>query len=440
MANGVVYVSSEDGGTYGYDAAGSLGCSASGAAKTCSPLWGRGHRLRQRRIACHRHGVLFINDSGAGQARQLRSVRPRGAEITVEQYRHPAYHRLVISSSHASSADIDFATGAPIDGAEEPVWIHGAASRKQCTDPAKVPLRRTVDELVGAWLAEHPREDYELVVAHTHGHHDHRDGDPQFAGRPHATVVGHTAEEVRSFYGFSEWPGQIVSFDLGGRVLELTATPGHHPASITVYDPWTGFLLTGDTIMPGRLYAKEYADFLQSLERLVEFAARRSITRVLGCHIEMSRAPGHDYPAGSAYQPDEVPLRLPAGRITDIRDAAARAATKPGVYVHGDFIIWNGGQRLAPMLGQAVRLIAHNRANRKQARRRRGAKLGGAGDGRSDPAGPDDRRGHGDVIDSVTSQRVSSPPSGPWSGPLRSGSRRDRGYSSGSRTGAVSAA
>jgi hypothetical protein len=104
------------------------------------------------------------------------------------------------------------------------------------------------------------------------------------------------------------------------------------------------------------------------MERLVEFASQRSITRVLGCHIEMSRAPGHDYPAGNSYQPDEVPLRLPAGRITDIRDAA-RAAAKPGVYVHGDFIIWNGGQRLAPMLGQAVRLIAYNRANRKQARR-----------------------------------------------------------------------
>jgi hydroxyacylglutathione hydrolase len=86
-----------------------------------------------------------------------------------------------------------------------------------------------------------------------------------------------------------------------------------------VYDPWTGFLLTGDTIMPGRLYAKEYADFLQSLDRLVEFAAQRSTTRVLGCHIEMSRAPGHDYPAGSAYQPDEIPLRLPAGRMTGPR-------------------------------------------------------------------------------------------------------------------------
>jgi hydroxyacylglutathione hydrolase len=337
------------------------------------------------------------------------------AGTTARWYRHPPYHRLVTPSSGASSADIDFAAGAPIDGAEEPVWIHGAPPRQQCTDPAiqvhqsdrhtfilrvskavsfeapfifllfgneravlfdtgpsadpaKVPLRGAVDELVGAWLAEHPREDYELVVAHTHGHHDHRDGDPQFAGRPRTAVVGHTAEEVRGFYGFSQWPGQIVSFDLGGRVLELTATPGHHPASVTVYDPWTGFLLTGDTIMPGRLYAKQYADFLQSLERLARFAAQRTITRVLGCHIEMSRTPGHDYPAGSTYQPDEVPLGLSAGRIADIRDAA-RAATKPGVYVHGDFIIWNGGQRLVPMLGQAFRLIAYNRANRKQARR-----------------------------------------------------------------------
>jgi Metallo-beta-lactamase superfamily len=169
-------------------------------------------------------------------------------------------------------------------------------------DPVKIPLRRTVDELVAAWLAEHPREEYELVIAHTHGHHDHRDGDPQFADRPRTAVVGHTAEEVRSFYGFSQWPGQVVSFDLGGRVLELTGTPGHH------------------------------------------------------------------YPAGSTYQPDEVPLRLPAGRIAEIRNAA-RAGAKPGVYAYGDFIIWNGGQRLAPMLGQAFRLIAYNRANRKQARR-----------------------------------------------------------------------
>jgi glyoxylase-like metal-dependent hydrolase (beta-lactamase superfamily II) len=318
-------------------------------------------------------------------------------------------------SPAASAADIDFAAGAPVDGADEPGWIHGAPSRTQCTDPAvqvhrsdrhtfilrvskaasfeapfifllfgnerailfdtgpsadaaKVPVRRTVDELLSAWLAEHPRDGYELVVAHTHGHRDHRDGDPQFADRPHTTVVGHTVDEVRAFFGFTDWPGQVVRFDLGGRVLELTGIPGHHPASVAVYDPWTGFLLTGDTIVPGRLYAKDYPDFLRSMDRLVEFAGQRDVTRVLGCHIEMSRTPGHDYPVGCAYQPDEVPLRLPAVRIADIRDAA-RAATKPGVYPHADFIIWHGGQRLAPMLGQAVRLIAYNRALRRQARR-----------------------------------------------------------------------
>jgi glyoxylase-like metal-dependent hydrolase (beta-lactamase superfamily II) len=317
-------------------------------------------------------------------------------------------------SAAASPAAIDFTAGAPVDGADEPAWIHGATARSRCTDPAiqvhrsdqhtfilrvskalsfeapftfllfgneravlfdtgpsadaaKVPLRQTVDDLMSAWLAEHPRDGYELVVAHTHGHLDHRSGDPQFAGRPRTTVVGHTADEVSAFFGFTQWPEQVVRFDLGGRVLELIGTPGHHPASVTVYDPWTGFLLTGDTIMPGRLYAKDYPDFLRSLDRLAEFAGERTITRVLGCHIEMSRTPGHDYPAGSTYQPDEVPLRLPAGRITDIRDAA-RAASRPGVYPHDDFIIWHGGQRLAPMLGQAARLIAYNRAVRRQAR------------------------------------------------------------------------
>src|ERR1700722_13088427 len=156
-------------------------------------------------------------------------------------------------TSPASSADIDFASGSPIDGAQEPAWIHGAPSRGQCTDAAiqvhrsdrhtfilrvskavsfeapfifllfgneravlfdtgpsadaaKVPLRHTVDELIGAWLAEHPRDGYELVVAHTHGHHDHRGGDPQFAGRPRTTVVGHTAEGGRGFFGFPHRP------------------------------------------------------------------------------------------------------------------------------------------------------------------------------------------------------------------------------------------
>jgi outer membrane protein assembly factor BamB len=40
VANGVAYFSSTNGGTYGYDAAGSLKCSVSRGVRTCRPLWG----------------------------------------------------------------------------------------------------------------------------------------------------------------------------------------------------------------------------------------------------------------------------------------------------------------------------------------------------------------------------------------------------------------
>ena len=53
------------------------------------------------------------------------------------------------------------------------------------SEPAKFPLRATVDELIGRWLAEHERPGYELVVVHTHGHGDHVAGDAQFAGSAH---------------------------------------------------------------------------------------------------------------------------------------------------------------------------------------------------------------------------------------------------------------
>lgn len=103
------------------------------------------------------------------------------------------------------------------------------------------PVRETVDGLLERWLADHPRADYELVVAHTHGHGDHIAGDVQFADRPHTTVVPVDVASVRSFFGFTGWPARIVPFDLGGRVLEVTGIPGHHEASIAIFDPWSGF-------------------------------------------------------------------------------------------------------------------------------------------------------------------------------------------------------
>jgi glyoxylase-like metal-dependent hydrolase (beta-lactamase superfamily II) len=228
-------------------------------------------------------------------------------------------------------------------------------------DAVSFPLRETVDGIVSSWLAGNPRGDYELVVAHTHAHGDHIAGDSQFTGRPRTTVVGTDLVAVQSFFEFTDWPEQIVGYDLGGRILELIGIPGHHRTSLALFDPWTGFLLTGDTVYPGRLYGFDMPAFVASMDRLVDFAAARAVTHVMGCHIEMSRRPGRDYPIGAKYQPDEPPLQMTMTQLRAVRNATHAAAAKPGVHVADDFVIVSGMGKLtilkllARSLGQRIR-------------------------------------------------------------------------------------
>jgi hydroxyacylglutathione hydrolase len=281
---------------------------------------------------------------------------------------------------------VDFASGAPVTGSLDVRWIHGSPKARGNTDPkigvhaydphtfvlrqnkavhyeapflylfcgnerallldtgatedpAAFPLRETVDGILRDWLAARPREGYELVVAHTHGHGDHIAADSQFDGRPATTVVPADLAAAQSYFGLADWPSGVAAFDLGGRVLEITGCPGHDEKSIAVYDPWTGFLITGDTVYPGRLYVRDYPAFAASLDRLVSFAAARPVTHVLGCHIEMSRTPGRDYPVGATYQPDEAALPMTVHQLTAVRDAARLVAGRPGRHNFGDFII-----------------------------------------------------------------------------------------------------
>lgn len=83
--------------------------------------------------------------------------------------------------------------------------------------------------------------------------------------------------------------------------------------------PVVGFLLTGDTVYPGRLYGFDMPAFVDSMDRLVEFAKARPVTHVMGCHIEMSTRPGRDYPIGANYQPQET-------AVADDDGPAARGA------------------------------------------------------------------------------------------------------------------
>lgn len=245
-------------------------------------------------------------------------------------------HTYVLRQSKATSYEAPFIY--LLFGNERALLLDTGATK----DPAVFPLRHTVDDLISGWLADNPKDDYELIVAHTHGHGDHVAGDEQFAGRDKTTVVPREAEAVAEFFGFTQWPEQVVTLDLGGRVLDVTGIPGHHAASVAIYDPWSGFLLTGDTVYPGRLYAFDFPAFAASMDRLASFAAGRTVTHVMGCHIEMTSTPGRDYPIGSKYQPDEPPLQMTVAQLLAVRDAAKEVADRPGAHSFSEFIIFNG--------------------------------------------------------------------------------------------------
>lgn len=205
------------------------------------------------------------------------------------------------------------------------------------------PLRRVVDDLIGRWLTEHPRDDYTLLVLHTHAHSDHVAGDAQFADRPRTTVVGADLNSAWEYFGYADAPDRVARVDLGGRVLECLATPGHHEAAVTYYDPHTGILLTGDTVYPGRLYVADWAAFGRTVDRLIAFADTRPVTHVLGCHIEMTNEPGVDYPVLTTYQPDEPPLQMTTGQLRDIREAIDEIGGRPGRHPFPGFVICNRG-------------------------------------------------------------------------------------------------
>jgi hypothetical protein len=74
---------------------------------------------------------------------------------------------------------------------------------------------------------------------------------------------------------------------------------------------------------------------------MTALADSRAVTHVLGCHIEMTRRPGRDYPIGATYQPDEPPLAMTAAQLGEIRAAAASVAGKRGIHRFDGFIIYN---------------------------------------------------------------------------------------------------
>jgi glyoxylase-like metal-dependent hydrolase (beta-lactamase superfamily II) len=206
-------------------------------------------------------------------------------------------------------------------------------------------VRTAVQNVVNTYVAAHGGTPLQLIVAHLHGHGDHVAGDSQFSGQPNTTVVGTSQALVATFFGITTWPTQTATYDLGGRVLDILAIPGHQTAHIAAYDRRTGILLTGDSLYPGRLYVNgatsqgNWAVFKTSIQRLVDFTATHPTSWVLGTHIEMTTTPGVDLPLGATSHPNEHVLQLTRAHLVELH-TALQALPTPTLQVRNDFIIY----------------------------------------------------------------------------------------------------
>ena len=154
--------------------------------------------------------------------------------------------------------------------------------------------------------------DLDVVVLNSHSHPDHVGGNHQFDtiyaidteyGRSKA--AGMTVEESRRFVleqAFSRTPPPSFSRDtyrihpyeidrfvedgerigLGGRQLEVVATPGHSPDSLCLVDRQHRFLLTGDTFYLGRLFVTELDKYAVSAKRMAGLES--AVDRLLPGH------------------------------------------------------------------------------------------------------------------------------------------------------------
>jgi glyoxylase-like metal-dependent hydrolase (beta-lactamase superfamily II) len=167
-------------------------------------------------------------------------------------------------------------------------------------------MRRVVDQLTSL----------PVIVLNSHTHYDHIGGNYQFpviyaldTDYTKARALGSSIEDVAEF--LSEgwvWKDLPPGFDaaayrsrpfsisrivadgdgivLGGRTLEILATPGHAPDSICLIDRENRLLFTGDTFYLAPLYThipgSNFDDYVRSAARLAELAG--SIDLALTSH------------------------------------------------------------------------------------------------------------------------------------------------------------
>jgi hydroxyacylglutathione hydrolase len=205
-------------------------------------------------------------------------------------------------------------------------------------EPEYFPLRETVDALIGRWSKANGTDDLPLIVLPLGSELSQTEGLGQFIDRPNTTILAATPEARKKLLGTNN----STTIDLGGRTLTLLGTPGINELAITLYDPWTDLLFTGNTFYAGRLVIRDFAAYKTSLKTLLNFTAEHPVKWAMGGRIEMSDYPGVDYRLRSNFRPREHALQLPADLLAECYDIVHLINGAEDIRIHDEFIVMNG--------------------------------------------------------------------------------------------------
>lgn len=208
-------------------------------------------------------------------------------------------------------------------------------------DQRIIPTAPIVLDLMAKWAVKKRHAPVSLVVIHSHAHGDHTAADAQFKALPNVQFIAATPSEIQKAAGITNWPDGAGQIDLGQRIVDVLPIPGHDVASIALYDRKTGNLLTGDSLYPGRLYVpdEQIATYAASARRLKDFVNAHPIAHVLGTHIEQGSQAYFDYPAATAYAPNEHTLELSRAHVFELNEAFIAMDGKPENIVFPDFSV-----------------------------------------------------------------------------------------------------
>jgi len=127
----------------------------------------------------------------------------------------------------------------------------------------------------------------------THGHADHSAAGRRFGELTRAPV--RALDPAHRYGGEGLGDGDVIQVD--GLRLEVVATPGHTPDSLSFLLPQSRSLLTGDTVLGRGTTVVAYPDgrldaYLNSLERLGELSGSAELESLLPGHGPALGQPG----------------------------------------------------------------------------------------------------------------------------------------------------